>query len=50
MALSRDGYHFTALNNAKPVISGDTIFDKPKHGAVVQITENEAKRLEKTQK
>ena len=25
MALSRDGYHFTALNNARPVISGDTI-------------------------
>lgn len=25
MALSRDGYSFTALNNAKPVIAGDTI-------------------------
>lgn len=25
MALSRDGYHFTALNNAHPVIAGDTI-------------------------
>lgn len=50
MALSRDGYHFTALNNAQPVISGDTIFNQPKHGVVVQITEKEAKRLEKTQK
>ena len=50
MALSRDGYHFTALNNAQPVISGDTIFDQPKHGAVGQITEKEAKRVAKAQK
>ncbi len=28
MALSRDGYHFTALNNARPVISGDTIAEQ----------------------
>lgn len=25
MAMSRDGYHFTALNDAHPVIAGDTI-------------------------
>jgi beta-xylosidase len=25
MALSTDGYHFTALNNAKPIMAGDTI-------------------------
>jgi hypothetical protein len=25
MAISRDGYTFTALNNGNPVISGDTI-------------------------
>ena len=28
MALSRDGYHFTALNNTRPVISGDTIAEQ----------------------
>lgn len=28
MALSSDGYHFTALNNARPVISGDTIAEQ----------------------
>ena len=28
MALSRDGYTFTALNGGKPVISGDTIADQ----------------------
>lgn len=28
MALSRDGYHFTALNNALPVIGGDTIAEQ----------------------
>ena len=28
MALSRDGYQFTALNNAQPVISGDTIAER----------------------
>ena len=28
MALSNDGYHFTALNNAHPVISGDTIAEQ----------------------
>lgn len=28
MALSRDGYHFTALNGDKPVISGDTIAEQ----------------------
>lgn len=28
MALSRDGYHFTALNNAQPVICGDTIAEQ----------------------
>lgn len=25
MAMSRDGYHFTALNNAHPIMAGDTI-------------------------
>lgn len=25
MAMSRDGYHFTALNNAHPIVAGDTI-------------------------
>jgi len=28
MALSRDGYHFTALNGQKPVIAGDTIAEQ----------------------
>ena len=28
MALSPDGYHFTALNNAQPVIAGDTIAEQ----------------------
>ena len=28
MALSRDCYHFTALNNAQPVICGDTIAEQ----------------------
>ena len=28
MVFHRDGYHFTALNNARPVISGDTIAEQ----------------------